>query len=89
MIDRKNDSVVDGELFFLTPSTYEATLSGCDQLEELPSGSLTGHEYRRIAARVQTDSGEIVAWVYACSDAESDSDLLPLIEAEQQRIESL
>lgn len=88
MIAREADSLVDGELFFLTPMTYEATLSGCDRLEELPIGGLIGHEYRRIVVRVQTDSEEFIAWAYACPAAESDADLLPLILAEQQRIKS-
>lgn len=87
MIARKADSAVDGELFFLTPATYEATLSGCDRLEELPTDSLVGHEYRRIAVRVQTDSGEVIAWAYACPHTESDTDLQSLIAGEQQRIE--
>lgn len=89
MIAREADSVVDGELFFLTPATYETTLSGCDRLEELPIGGLIGHEYRRVAVRVQTDSGEVIAWAYASPDAESDVDLRPLIAAELRRIEHL
>ncbi len=86
MIARQSDSVVDGELFYLTPATYFATLRECDSLEELPLGSLIGHEYRRIAVRVQTGSGEIIAWAYACPDAESDCDLQPLIAVESQRL---
>ncbi len=86
MIAREANSVVDGELFCLTPATYETTLSACDRLEELPTGNLIGHEYRRIAVRVQTDSGEFIAWAYANPNAESDADLLPLIVAETQRV---
>lgn len=86
MIARDADSAVDGELFFLTPATYESTLSGCDRLEELPNDGLIGHEYRRIAVRVQTDSGEVIAWVYSRPDAESDADLQSLIADEQRRI---
>ncbi len=89
MIAREADSVVDGELFFLTPATYESTLSGCDRLEELPTDGLIGHEYRRIAVRVWTDSGAVIAWAYARPDTEDDADLLPLIAAELQRIENL
>lgn len=89
MIAREAASLVDGELFCLTPATYETTLSACDRLEELPTGNLIGHEYRRTAVRVQTDSGEFIAWVYASPDAECDADLLPLITAELQRIENL
>lgn len=88
MIAREADAVVEGELFFLTPATYESILSGCDRLEELPIGGLVGQEYRRIAVRVQTDSGEFIAWAYACPAAESDADLQPLIEAERRRVEA-
>ncbi len=86
MIAREQSSEVDGELFFLTPATYAATLRECDSLEELTPGSLIGHEYRRIAVRVQTDSGEFVAWAYSRPDAESDADLQPLIAHESQRL---
>ncbi len=86
MIARQPGSAEDGELFFLTPATYSATLRGCDSLEELAPGSLIGHEYRRIAVRVQTDSGEFIAWTYSRPDAESDTDLQSLIAAESQRL---
>ena len=86
MIARQSGSAVDGELFFLTTATYSATLRGCDSLEELPPGGLIGHEYRRIAVRVQTDSGEFIAWTYSRPDAESDADLQTLIAAESQRL---
>lgn len=89
MIARQPGSVVDGELFFLTSTTYSATLRGCDHLEELPPGGLIGHEYRRIAVRVQTDLGDFVAWAYARPDADSDADLLPLITAESQRLATI
>ncbi|MFM9963257.1 MAG: gamma-glutamylcyclotransferase [Planctomycetaceae bacterium] len=80
MIARQAGSAVNGELFFLTPATYSATLCGCDRLEELAPDSLIGHEYRRIAVRVQTEDGEFVAWAYARPDSESDADLQPLCE---------
>ena len=86
MIARQPGSTVDGELFFLTAATYSATLRECDRLEELTPGSLIGHEYRRIAVRVQTDSGEFIAWAYSRPDADSDADLQPLIAAESQRL---
>ena len=86
MIARDLNSVVDGELFWLTAENYEATLAGCDRLEELPVNGLIGDEYRRIAVRVQTESGEVVAWAYACPNANSDHDLQSLIEAELQRL---
>lgn len=86
MIARDESSAVDGELFFLTDATFSATLCACDRLEEIPPGRLIGHEYRRIAVRVQTDSGEFIAWAYTRPDAESDADLLPLVAAESQRL---
>ncbi len=86
MIAREADSVVDGELYFLTPTIYETTLFGCDRLEELPSDGLIGHEYCRIAVRLQTELGEITAWAYARHDTASDADLQPLIVAESQRL---
>ena len=85
MIARQAGSAVDGELFFLTPASEAATLCDCDNLEELPPGRLIGHEYRRIAVRVQTDSGEFIAWAYARPETESDADLQPLIDAEVLR----
>ena len=89
MIARQPDSAVDGELFFLTDATYSATLRECDRLEELTPGSLIGHEYRRIAVRVQTESGEFIAWAYSRPDAEHDTDLQPLIAAESQRLAAI
>ena len=86
MIARQPGSAVDGELVFLMAATYSATLRECDSLEELTPGGLIGHEYRRIAVRVQTDSGEFIAWTYSRPDAESDADLQPLIAAESQRL---
>lgn len=86
MIARQPGFTVEGELFFLTAKTDSATLLGCDSLEELPPGSLIGHEYRRIAVRVQTEFGEFIAWTYSRPDADSDADLQPLIVAESQRL---
>ena len=86
MIARQTGSAVDGELFFLTAAAYSATLRECDSLEELPHGGLIGHEYRRIAVRVQTDSGEFIAWAYSHPDSENDADLQPLIADELQRL---
>ena len=82
MIARQSGSAVDGELFFLTDATYSATLRECDRLEELTPGSLIGHEYRRIAVRAQTGSGEFIAWAYARPDTESDADLQSLFDAD-------
>lgn len=88
MIARQAGAAVDGELFFLTSATYAETLCGCDNLEELAPGSLIGHEYRRIAVRVQTDVGEFLAWAYSRPDSESDADLLSLTDAESQRLDA-
>lgn len=88
MIAREAGSFVDGEVFFLTPANYEATLSGCDQLEELHHNRLIGDEYRRIAVRVQTESGLVIAWAYVRPDAACDPDLQSLVAAESQRLAS-
>lgn len=89
MIAREANFVVEGELFFLRPTNYAATLYGCDRLEELPTNSLIGHEYRRIAVRVQTDSDEFVAWAYVRPDSESEPQFQPLIDEERNRIAAL
>lgn len=89
MIAREPDSIVDGELYDLTPETYARTLQGCDDLEEIPVGELVGHDYRRIAVRVLSDDGEAIAWAYVRPDAESDTDLLPIIEAELCRLSDM
>ena len=86
MIAREASSVVAGELFDLTPSTYAQTLQGCDHLEEIPVGELVGQEYRRIPVRVQAASGETIAWAYVRFDMDPDCDLTPLIHAESLRL---
>ena len=86
MIARQPNSVVVGELFDLTPSTYSLTLQGCDHLEEIPVGKLIGSEYRRIPVRVSTSSGEIVAWAYVRPDVEPDDDLRHLVDEEMLRL---
>lgn len=64
MIARKDGGVVDGELFFLRLDRYDATLTGCDFLEEIPPGTLVGHEYQRKRVQVETSEGTFVAWAY-------------------------
>ena len=86
MIARKVDSVVDGELYFLTPATAARTLQGCDELEELPIGQLIGQEYRRVPVKTQTDNGDVIAWAYVRSDVEPAADLRPVLEVECQRL---
>ena len=82
MIVREQNSIVEGELYDLTLSTYARTLQGCDELEDLPFGKLIGNEYRRIPVRVQTEDENVIAWAYVRPDAEPDADLLSLIDAE-------
>ena len=79
MIARQPGSVVIGELYDLTPSTYSQCLQRCDQLEEIPAGETIGREYRRIPVRVLTDGGEVIAWAYVRPDVEPDDDLRHLL----------
>ena len=88
MIARQADSVVEGELYFLTPAIAVRTLQGCDELEELPVDQLIGREYRRVPVKTQTDDGDVIAWAYVRSDNEPDADLRPLLETERQRLAS-
>ena len=55
---------VRGELYFLHPAAHERTLADCDELEEVPRGTLIGEDYRRLAVLVETDDGETTAWAY-------------------------
>lgn len=71
MIDRRDGAEVDGELYFLTEVRYEKTLAGCDELEELPPGSLIGHEYERRLVRVMADGKAFDAWAYVQSSQSS------------------
>ena len=64
MIARQADGVVDGELYFLADDEYDATLAGCDELEELPPGELVGRDYERKRVTVTTVSGPFEAWAY-------------------------
>lgn len=64
MIVRQADGIVEGELYFLDDSEYEATLAGCDELEEIPPGQLVGREYQRKRVSVTTLVGSFEAWAY-------------------------
>lgn len=64
MISRHAEATVDGELYFLRHEDYDATLAGCDSLEELPPGQLIGHEYQRKLVSVETAEGPFQAWAY-------------------------
>ena len=55
---------VDGELYFLQPEEYAATLAGCDELEELFPGQLVGRDYKRKFVTVSTADGDYGAWAY-------------------------
>ncbi len=71
MIARQEGGVVEGELYFLADDEYEATLAGCDELEELPPGELVGRDYERKRVIVTTVSGPFEAWAYVQPEASS------------------
>jgi gamma-glutamylcyclotransferase (GGCT)/AIG2-like uncharacterized protein YtfP len=56
---------VEGELYFLQPELYQATMQGCEELEEIPPGATVGEYYRRLQVQVETAVGFYTAWVYA------------------------
>ena len=68
MIDRDPKGRVEGELFLLDPGRYAETLAGCDGLEEIPPGQLSGSEYERRLVVVETTSGRCQAWAYVRPD---------------------
>lgn len=70
MIGRADGCVVDGELFFLDLSRYAETLAGCDELEEIPPGTLRGAEYQRKRVTVLTEGGPVDAWAYVTPELE-------------------
>ena len=55
---------VDGEVFFIRPDVYAATMARCDRLEDLPAGQLVGEYYQRARVIVRTDEGAVTAWAY-------------------------
>lgn len=69
MIAPSANQVVDGELFFLKPDEYDATMAGCDELEELSPGQLVGPEYQRKLVTVTTDEGSFEAWAYVQAES--------------------
>ena len=69
LIARQADGIVDGELYFLDDDEYDATLAGCDELEEIPSGQLVGRDYQRKRVTVTTVSGPFEAWAYVQPEA--------------------
>ena len=72
MIAPQPGGVVDGELFFLDAADYDDTLSGCDELEEIPPGRLVGHQYQRKLVSVETAEGHFQAWAYVQPEAAGD-----------------
>jgi gamma-glutamylcyclotransferase (GGCT)/AIG2-like uncharacterized protein YtfP len=68
MIVPQPGGVVDGELFFLKESLYEATLAGCDALEEIPTGQLVGPDYRRKQVIVESAECRVHAWAYVAAE---------------------
>lgn len=73
MIDRAPDGEVTGELFFLDPARYFATLAGCDDLEEIPLGQMQGDLYERRRVSVSTSDGLVTAWAYVRPDSAAAS----------------
>ncbi|MBS0263857.1 MAG: gamma-glutamylcyclotransferase [Planctomycetes bacterium] len=55
---------VSGELFFLHPEQFLATLQECDLLEDLPVGELVGEYYQRAKVKIDTAEGAFTAWAY-------------------------
>lgn len=68
MIAPRAEGVVTGELYFLKPDEYAGTLAGCDDLEELSPGKLTGRDYQRKQVQVTTAAGDCQAWAYVAAD---------------------
>ena len=58
------DDAVIGELFFLNSAQRIETLRRCDDLEDIPPGTLAGEYYCRAKVRVETSEGTILAWAY-------------------------
>lgn len=68
MIAPQSGSEVPGELYFLKPDQYATTMAGCDELEELYPGQMTGAEYQRKLMDVVTAEGAFSAWAYVQAD---------------------
>jgi prolyl-tRNA editing enzyme YbaK/EbsC (Cys-tRNA(Pro) deacylase)/gamma-glutamylcyclotransferase (GGCT)/AIG2-like uncharacterized protein YtfP len=64
MIASNPQGRVDGELYFLMPDEYDATIAACDELEELDPGQLVGRDYQRKLVHVTTAEGPFEAWAY-------------------------
>ncbi len=55
---------VVGELFFIRPAEFAETLRGCDLLEDILPGTLSGAYYQRAQVIVETGDGRFTAWAY-------------------------
>lgn len=64
MLTATADEQVTGELFYLSPHSSVETLRRCDDLEDIPHGTLVGEYYRRAEVQVETADGPILAWAY-------------------------
>lgn len=64
MIDRSPGSSVPGELFYLRPGSYAATISDCDELEGITPRMSRYAAYERRQVKVLTDHGSVAAWAY-------------------------
>ncbi|MCX7395355.1 MAG: gamma-glutamylcyclotransferase [Planctomycetales bacterium] len=69
MIAPRPAGLVDGELYFLRVDEYDATLAGCDRLEGIPPGTLSGREYERKRVVVATSAGLYDAWAYVQTES--------------------
>jgi gamma-glutamylcyclotransferase (GGCT)/AIG2-like uncharacterized protein YtfP len=69
MIRARADASVAGELYFIRPEAYEATLRDCDDLEGIPPGRTIGRDYRRLQVTVETPEGPVAAWAYVHPDS--------------------
>jgi gamma-glutamylcyclotransferase (GGCT)/AIG2-like uncharacterized protein YtfP len=64
MIDRSPGSSVSGELFFLRPGSYAATMADCDELEGITPRLSRYAAYERRRVTVLTAHGSCAAWAY-------------------------
>jgi gamma-glutamylcyclotransferase (GGCT)/AIG2-like uncharacterized protein YtfP len=58
------EEILRQELYIIRPGVYEQTLRGCDVLEGIPAGQLSGEFYRRQKVTVETTEGPCEAWAY-------------------------
>lgn len=78
-LDPEGGPVV-GELFSISPATFEAVLAGLDHLEGHVPGR-SGNLYERRIVEVATDEGPQRAWVYVI-----DADAAPDLDEELPRV---